>query len=171
MKTSTKSIEYADLIGLPYKPGGSNERGADCVGVGRMALERMGAPLEGGDLPLDETDLWASLADLAASPSESPWILLGPETAAATRLGDIVLSQTKDGAHVAVLVCERRRIVLTACAPMWADHADTNAEPDQDGVYPLKSVLVREGQTYACAARRIHGCVGVYRLRRWGAGR
>ena len=72
MKTSTKTIDYSDLIGLPYKPGGSDESGTDCVGVGKLALERMGAPLEGGDLPLDESDLWASLADLAASPEQSP---------------------------------------------------------------------------------------------------
>lgn len=167
MRTPSKRIDYSDLIGLPYEPGGATAKGCDCVGVGSLALKRMNAPLHPGDLPLSETDLQASLHELAGGSEESPWEQVGLATGDATRLGDIVLSETPDGSHIAVLVDEARRIALTACAPLYREQEDPDGELDQDGLRPLHTVLVREGQTFACPVRRIRGCLGVYRLRRW----
>ena len=167
MRTPSNRIDYSDLIGLPYEPGGSSAKGYDCVGVGSIVLQRMDAPLEPGDLPLSEGDLQASLHELSGTPGESPWEYIGMMAHAATRLGDIVLSETPDGSHIAVLVDEARRIALTACAPLYREMEDSDGELDADGLRPLHTVLVREGQTFACPVRRIRGCLGVYRLRRW----
>ncbi len=171
MRAPTKTIDFSDLVGLPYEIGGSSRSGCDCVGVGSLALHRMDAPLEPGDLPLTEADLWLSLQALSEDSAESPWVLVGTTTDAAKRLGDIILSETADGSHVGVLVDESRRIVLTACAPLYREEEDPRADPDEDGERPLRTVLAREGQTFACAARRVRGCQGVYRLRRWGEAR
>jgi hypothetical protein len=127
----------------------------------------MDAPLEPGDLPLTESDLWISLQALSGDSASSPWEQVGTTTDAARLLGDIVLSETSDGAHVGVLVDESRRIVLTACAPFYREEEDPDVEVEEGEEQPTRSVLVREGQTFACAARRIRGCKGVYRLRRW----
>ncbi len=166
-----QSIDYSDLIGLPYEAGGSSPEGCNCLGVGRLALLRMGAPLEDGDLPTDETAMWASLADLSGDPSESPWMEMGSTTDKATRLGDVVLSRTSEGSHVGVLVDEKRHILLTACAPLWRMIPDPAVDTPADGDPAMVPFLVREGVTYACPARRVRGCIGVYRLRRWGASR
>ncbi len=171
MRTLAKKIDFGDLVGLPYEEGGASRSGCDCIGVGSLALQRMDAPLEPGDLPLTEEALWSSLLALSGDPGSSPWEQVGTATEAARHLGDIVLSETSDGSHVAVLVDESRRIVLTACAPLYREEEDPDAEPLFCGRTPLRSVLAREGQTFACAARRVRGCVGVYRLRRWGEAR
>ena len=171
MRVQSRKIEFGDLIGLPYEVGGSSLSGCDCVGVGSLALHRMDAPLEPGDLPLTETDLWDSLQGLTGDPDSSPWEQVGTTTDAARVLGDIVLSDTHDGTHVGVLVDEGRRIVLTACAPLYREEDDPDVEVEEGEEQPTRSVLVREGQTFACAARRIRGCKGVYRLRRWGEAR
>ena len=162
-------IDYSDLIGLPYEAGGSSPEGCDCVGVGRLALLRMGAPLEDGDLPTDEAALWASLSALSGDPHESPWLEIGSTTGRATRLGDIVLARSSGGSHVGVLVDEKRHILLTACAPLWRMIADPGVDLPELGDPPLVPLLVREGVTYATPARRVRGCIGVYRLRRWSA--
>ncbi len=173
MRVQSRKIKFGDLVGLPYEAGGSSLSGCDCVGVGALALHRMDAPLEPGDLPLTEADLWASLQALSNDSAESPWMLVGTTTDAARLLGDIVLSETSDGSHVGVLVDESRRIVLTACAPLYREeenldvHVEILLEVEEGEEQSTRSVLVREGQTFACAARRIRGCKGVYRLRRW----
>lgn len=154
IRPRTAKILFGDLVGLPYVAGGSSEEGCDCIGIGRMALERMGAPLEEGDLPVTEGDLWANIERLIGDES-SPWEEVGSDSTSARLLGDMLLSQTPDGAHVAVLVDEVRKIALTACPALYAEDGE----------------MTREGRTFACAARRIPGVVGVYRLKRWGESR
>ncbi len=177
MKTHLERIDYSDLIGLPYVRGGATREGLDCVGIGRLALERMGAPLEPGDLPATEDDLQASLFQLGGMPGRSPWIHLGALASHATRLGDIVLSTSPEGSHVGVMVDAPRRLVLTACAPLYRTQEDPDADPGPDGLQPVQEVLVRVGQTFALPARRIRGVHGVYRLagwstdKRWGGSR
>lgn len=147
------SIDFDDLIGIPFLDGGQSDAGANCVGVGRMALERMGATLEPGDLPLTDEALLSACAALASAPALSPWDYLGGHVGAATLLGDLVLSRTREGTHVAVMVDTGRRLCITACQPI-----------EQDGE------VVREGVTYACQARRIRGVFAVYRLKQFAGG-
>lgn len=142
------SIPIDDLIGITFLDGGSTVAGANCVGVGRMALERIGAVLEPGDLPLTDKALVSAVTALADNPGQSAWTYLGRQYGAATRLGDLVLSRTADGSHVAVMVDSDRRICITACQPIKRD-----------------GELIRKGETYACASRRIRGVFAVYRLK------
>ncbi len=164
-----RKIEYADLVGIPYAEGGATKRGCNCVGVGKLALDRMCAPLEPGDLPTDEVALWASVTELSEDPKSSPWVCIGMDARCATQLGDMILSQAEDGSHVGVLVDGPRRMVLTACAPLYRDEPDPEAEVEKGQERPTRRVLASEGRTFALPARRIRGCVGVYRLRRWEA--
>ena len=180
MRTASKMIEYADLIGIPFKDGGASKQGANCVGIGRLALERLGAVLAPGDLPLTPEALVASVLALEADPSGSAWEHIGDHPDAATQLGDVVVSRSGGGSHVAVLVDASRRIVLTAAAPIerevtiWVDEDgepfDLEPDEDPDGLTQRTDrVLVRAGGTFACRASAVRGVVGVYRLKQLGA--
>lgn len=149
---------YRDLVGLPYDPEDGDGPGTNCVGVGRSWLERLGAPLEAGDLPTSESSLWDNLEQLAADPSSSPWRLVGEDAAAASRVGDVILSRGPEGAHVSTVVSLLPVRALTAVGPLY------RTEGEGEG---RREVLIREGRTFVCPVRRIRGVVGVYRLRRW----
>lgn len=142
------SIDFDDLIGIPFLDGGQSSAGTNCAGVGRMALERMGAVLRPEDLPVTDGALVRACVALASSPGDSAWEHLGAEVGLARALGDLVLSRSAEGSHVAVMVDTERRICLSACAPI-----------ERGGE------VLRRGETFACPARRISGVVGVYRLR------
>jgi hypothetical protein len=49
-------MELADLIGIPYKPHGRDEKGVDCFGLVRIIAGRRGTPLP---------DLWYEKSDPA----------------------------------------------------------------------------------------------------------
>lgn len=54
-RATTIEVEYRDLIGLPYKKGGTDTSGIDCLGVTRILMARAGraAPLEAFPVSLD----------------------------------------------------------------------------------------------------------------------
>ena len=176
-----RAIEYADLIGIPFEDGGASSAGTNCVGVGRMALERMGATLAPGDLPLSADDLCGALRSLEVDATASAWIEVGRDSGAARRLGDVLVSKAEDGSHVAVLVDETRRLCVTACAPVdrevevWVDHAGVPVlieEGDStDGLAQrTDTVRIREGTTFAMRAAQVRGVIGVYRLKQLAEG-
>lgn len=147
------SIDFRDLVGIPFLDCGESPEGASCVGVCRMALARMGAVLEPADLPLTEEAAAASCAAIQDRPEQSAWEFLGAAVGHARALGDLVMSRTSRGSHVAVIVDTDRRLAITACAAT-----------DRDGH------VVRTGVTYVCATRRIRGVLGVYRLKQLAGG-
>ncbi len=147
------SIKFDDLLGIPFLDGGASLDGASCVGIVRMALERLGAVLSDEDLPLTDADAMRSCASIHSDPGGNAWEYLGAEVGRARALGDLVLSRTPEGSHVAVVVDSERRICISACTAI-----------ERDGE------VVRRGETFASPARRIRGVVGVYRLKQFVEG-
>lgn len=106
--------QFLDLVGLPWSPDGSDpKKGVSCLWVVREALERLRGPIADGALPRgalssEEAARWAERG------GGEHWEMVGEHWRCASRLGDVLLTETGDGPHVAVVVEEREGLVLTA---------------------------------------------------------
>ena len=134
------SIQYDDLLGLPWRLGGrgAQDGGIDCANVAAEVIRRCGLRLRPGALPLTERDLRVAVASLEEDPATTPWERLGGNVDDARELGDVVLASSDGVAHVLALVDTRSRLFLTA---------------------------YREFGARAVSWRFVRGVVGVYRAR------
>lgn len=110
MTARADSDLYVPLLGVRFARGGRDPRsGLDCIGVVRAYLERLHGALPPDAFPLDET------APGAWAESSGRWEPLGADLSRVTRRGDVVLSSSEHGPHVAALVYDRApRLLLSA---------------------------------------------------------
>lgn len=136
-----RELRWADLLTLPWKEGGEDERqGLDCLGVLRTLYARAGFAVDALEL---------SRAWTPASAGE-PWERVGGLEAPATsiqadRLLDVLASVGTEGFHVSVLVELRNRIVLTSTKPHGVHALPARRVQGLIGVYRLAAGLLLPG--------------------------
>lgn len=112
-------VEWEDLLERGFAFGGRGEGDLDCAGVAEAVLERLGRLDVGASALPDYTSICEAGDALAwyFQRFTGMWEKLGDEASAATRVGDILMSDpTCEGkaTHISILVDDKKGTFLTS---------------------------------------------------------
>jgi cell wall-associated NlpC family hydrolase len=152
MTTTTRkqTVEYFDLLRIPFKVGGRGLDGLDCAGLTRIMLARSGTPAPMGAFPNDYATLEEAYSRInyRQSPEQlfdsehMPWLKYWQRVSVAeSRPGDVAFYCDGVSAHVASIVFRahgRSTTVLTASESRGVCALPLNRIPDLIGIYRLR---------------------------------
>lgn len=145
------SVRYYDLLRVPFKDGGRDVNGVDCVGLVKLVLDRLGTPAPDGAFPNDYLNIEDAFAHVrrhiepqqVLDPIRLPWAdYWRPVVTRDIRPGDMAFFFDGDRAHVASVVHRSRGgtiLVLTASARRGVTVLPLARIPKLLGIYRLRA--------------------------------
>lgn len=145
------SLDYFDLLRIPFVEGGRDASGVDCVGLVKLVLERLGTPAPDGAFPNDYVGIEDAFAHVrrhiepeqVLDPIKLPWAgYWKPVLPRGAKLGDMAFFFDGERAHVASIVHRSRGgtiLVLTASARRGVTVLPLARIPRLLGIYRLRA--------------------------------
>lgn len=134
------TIDYQDLIGVPYEYDADGPSTFNCAGIVREVFRRAGWSTR--FLPSKENEALLYITNVLGDPKMHPWdqVQSCPEGRVTKRLlfGDVVLSRGRAGSHVSVLVDEKHQLALSAGSQIGVFSTPTNRLAFAQAVYRLQ---------------------------------